>query len=217
MAKTKLRPGGGARKAPGVRKPRKPPKVRIPDGPHCKWPPKCDETHEDGGLTFRQEKFIEHFIDMDGNACRAYMKTFDVTDRFSAKVLACRMMKRQEIIDAIEDRRAEIRDALGITREKLLRPLVGIVEATIDDFSSVVRWGSNRDNFRGLGDKKHAVKSISIGEFGNSVQLHDKQAAINELWKKLGFEKAADTGSERDVTNSLLERVRAINGSGEIK
>jgi hypothetical protein len=209
MAKRKTYPGGGKRKAPGERKPKK--KAIQEIGEHCLYPPLEEQSHEDGGLTWKQEKFVAAYIDCDGNATEAYFRVYGGL-RKSAGELGNRMMKRQEVIDAIEAIREDFRRMAKITREKMLITQIAMYEATLDDFTDVLNRPGNKDSYRGLGRKKKAIKCVSQGEFGNSITLIDPQVALDALWKKLGYEKGSDPTGERDVTGSVHERVLEVLG-----
>lgn len=205
------------KKAPGAQKPRKrkTPAVPIPAPPvgeTCPFPPRAEEDHYEGGLTIEHEKFVELYIETNGNATEAYAQIYKNCTRGSATALACRLMKKQIIADAIETKREEMRRLLNISREKLLRIQAGMALAHLEDFTDVLRSPSRKDSYRGLGDLKHAIKGVTQGEFGNSIQLVGKQEAVNELWKKLGYQQGTDPTGERDVTGTALEAARQILG-----
>jgi hypothetical protein len=87
--------------------------------------------------------------------------------------------------------------------------------AKISEFADVLRDPRDKESYRNLGDSEWALQSVDHSwESGNKIKLVDRQAALNELWKKLGYEKGDDSGRERDVSNSVHERVRFLLGKG---
>lgn len=202
------------KKAPGARKPRTkkpPPDPWAHKEDYCPYPPEAETPHSDGGLTYRQERFIENYLDCDGNATEAYVRAFG-GGRVVAATMACRLMKIDHIVEEIARQRELLAKKLGVTREKLLRVQAAIAFTTMDDLTDVM-WSPRReDSYRGLGDKRHAIKSIKIGEHGNELTMADKQVAINELWKKLGFKEGIDPGDSEADSGGILDTVRTILG-----
>ncbi|SRR5665213_2644801 len=211
------------KKAPGARKPKKTKiKKREVWQWSCEtsqWPkdpiPETYSPHTEGGLTYKQKRFIDFYIDGTGNATEAYARAFPHVTRASAKSLAVEMMSKEHIIDAIESKREEFRILLAVNREKILRVQTAMAMATIDEFVDVFNRPGDVDSYRNLGENIHALKSVKSGEFGNEIQMIDKQAALNELWKKLGFQTGADSNRERDVTDSALNRALTILKGGK--
>lgn len=211
MAKRKTRPGGGSRKAPGVRKPKETPKLI---GEFSPLPPFEELDHRHGGLTLRQEKFVYEYIRCGGNATEAYVVVYG-TDRESSRQLASRMLKKQLVIDAIESKREKIRRDMDITLEEIVTRLVAMWRTGPTDLLPVFRSPSNDDSWRGLvGDKEFMVKEFSQGEFGNTVKTHSIIEVETEIRKILGLKKTSDLGDERDVTESVYDRVRELLGGG---
>jgi tetratricopeptide (TPR) repeat protein len=171
--------------------------------------------HQDGGLTLKQEQFAEAYIDNGGNATEAYLSVYGGS-RTSAGELGHRLLKKVEISDAIETKREALRLALGISREKLLRIQVAMAIGAFDDFLEVFKDPGNEDSYRNLGDAKYAIKGVRVGKFGNELILVDRQAALNELWKKLGYDKDSGADRERDPNSSVLNRALEILGKPRI-
>lgn len=207
------------KKAPGARKPKQRPPPWSFKEDYCPYPPEAEVFHKDGKLTFMQEKFVQAYIDCDGNATEAYWRVYGGL-RESAKTLGNRLMSKVHITEAIDGIREDLRKSLNITREQLLRIQAGMAMATIDDFCKML-WDSagREENYCGLGYKKHAIKSIKVGEFGNEITMVDKQAALNELWKKLGFKEGIDPANSDDDSSGIRADVIEIfrkRNAGEV-
>jgi hypothetical protein len=160
-------------------------------------------------LTYRQERFIDAYIDNGGNATRAYMTANPGVLHSSAGELGHRLLKNVEITAAIESRRTEIRESLAFNREKALRIYIGMVTATGADFARVLKDPENEDSYAGLGDKIHALEYAKASwKNGNEIKLVSKKAALDEIWEKLGLGKDTGSGNWFDGLESLAELVR---------
>jgi len=204
----------GGKKAPGARKPRKPKKEvwQVP-APHSSYPHKDERPHDEGGLTFKQALFVDAYVDNGGNGTEAYLVADPKVTRKSAGVLCCRFLNLEHVIDAIENKRADIRRRLDLPREKLLRIQAAMATAKLSEFADVLRDPADKDAYRHLGDSEWALQSADKSyEHGNKIKLYDRQAALNELWSKLGYEKGTDTSSERDVTGTVLQAALEVLG-----
>lgn len=201
------------KKAPGARKP----KIKtpaIPVGETCPYPPYQELDHEDGGLTFKQERFVHEYLLCGGNATEAYCRAMGKVDHTgAARALASRMMKKQSVLDAIEAKREELRKAADITLDDIIRRKVAMRNTGMSQLLEVLRSPHREDSWRGLvGDKEHVVKKVNQGEFGNSIELHSTQEIDNDLVKILGLKKANDLGRTEADGESVHDRIKEILG-----
>lgn len=203
------------KKAPGARKPRKKKEVWNYPQKCSQWPPKDLEPHHDGGLTHTQALFVDAYVDNGGNATDAYQFACPHVTRASAAVLGCLALNKEHVVDAIDKKHVDIRRRLNLPREKLLRIQAAMATAKLSEFAEVLRDPRDKESYRNLGDSEWALQGADHSyENGNKIKLCDRQAALDELWKKLGYEKTDDSGRERDVTGSVHARIRELNGKG---
>lgn len=152
-------------------------------------------------LTWREERFVEHYVENGGNGTKAYIAAG--YSRIGANANASRLIARDIIREAIDHERDRLRTAHSFTRDKAIRILIAMATATVDDFADVLADPDSRESYRGLGDKRYALTSAECSlKFGNSVKLVDRRAALNDLWEKLGLDK----DSSEDDRVSFLER-----------
>lgn len=164
-------------------------------------------------LTWREERFVEAYIDNGGNGTQAALRTLEVSTYASAADAACTMLKKPYIIDAIANSRAETSRILKFNRADALKIYLGMALATADEFTQVLKDPRVPDNYRGLGNKKHAIKSVKHShKHGNEVTFVDKKAALDELWNKLGLGKEASAGNWFDGFEQLADFIRDAKG-----
>lgn len=166
-------------------------------------------------LSYREERFIEHFIDNGGNATQAYMQAYGVSAS-TANTNGPRLLVRAGISEAIEAERARLRQLLNFDREKALRIYLGMAIATVDDFAAVLKNPESRAAYRGLGEKRYALKSAKKSfKNGNEVQLVDRKAALDALWEKLGLGKEAGGRDRTAFLDAILALAGTARGEGE--
>lgn len=154
-------------------------------------------------LTYKQEKFVHEYVRNGGNGARAAQHAYPGMTLEVAASMAAENLRKPHIAAYLEQWREEARAAARFTRDDAIAILVGMATATQDDFCEVLRRPGDEDSYTGLGYKKHAIKGVSESfKNGNSVQLVDKKAVIDDLWDKLGLDKEASAGDRI----SFLER-----------
>ena len=213
-AKRKTPQAGASGKAPGAPRAKNTPPLEAwkIKAVHSVYPPPQHEDHEDGGLTYAQARFVQAYIDNNGNARAAYMIAFPHVTWGSAAVMGHYLLQKESIQSALEAEREEMRQALGVTREKLLRVQVAMAFSTIDQLTNVFRAPGAKDSYREIGMARYAIKSVKQGEFGNELTMVDRQAALNELWTKLGFKEGSDSkDSGTDKTRVYADVIDILN------
>ncbi len=160
-------------------------------------------------LTYQESIFVQHYLDTN-SATEAYVRVFGCK-RTTANSHGPSWLSKPHIIEAIESKRKELEDLLGISRQKMLAIKAGILLATMDDFHELRKSPGNIEAYANLGYKKYALKTIKIGEFGNEIVLMDKGEAWDELWKKLGYEKGPDSKSGQNVLERVFARIDKIS------
>lgn len=211
MAKHKVVRGTARGKAPGVQKPKSNPTPEpIPAAEP--QPTELDQARalREKKLTqYKHERFVDEYIDNNGNATQAYMKVYKC-EYETANTNGPRLLVHAGIQALIDQTRAEQKLALGMSREKLLRIQVAMAVTTIDEVVEVGRNHLDEASYAGLGDKRYAIKSAEPGQFGTKLHLNDRQAAVNELWAKLGIKTQPDSGRGESTTRSLLKKLGIV-------
>ncbi len=159
-----------------------------------------------GELNWQQTRFVENYISNGGNATVAYIDAG--YSRNGAGQSAFKMLESPTIQLAIEQERQRMANLLNFKREDALRLLLGIATASVDDFAPVVKDYKDRENYKELGAKRHAIKSVEKTKFGTKITLHDKREAINDLWDKLGLGETGSKGNWFDGLDELMQLVR---------
>ena len=176
-------------------------------------------------LTWREETFVNAYVENDGNASLAYRAVSPSCTSGSARAAGCEYLAKANIQEAIALRREAVAKRLDISREKLLRAYAGIAFAKHQEFNKVLQDPGNKANYKGLGDSEYAIKSIKRKQTTRrdrdgaetdtdegEIVLCDRLAALNELWDKLGIDKGDRPKSWAD---GLEELIGAIGKSQE--
>lgn len=164
-------------------------------------------------LTYKQERFIDAYIDNGGNGTRAYLSAYPGVVVTTARTEAAKLLAKPCISEAVEERRADMRATINVTREKALRAYAGMAFCTLADFAAVLKDPENEDAYRGLGDKIHGLEyAKSSFKNGNEIKLVGKKAALDALWDKLGLGEEGGSGNWFDGLGELAEFVRATKG-----
>lgn len=187
--KTAREAAGG--RAPGVRAA----KMQLPSIPEIKK------------LSYEERKFVEAYCENGGNGTRAYLCGWPDAAVSTAGTESYRLLKNPQIQTAIEETRARWADAVNFKREKYFRIRVAQATATLDEFTEVMRNPYDKEAYARLGDLKFALEYAQEGKNGNSIQLVNKEPALNELATVFGFNKPNDSRDWSPDEGSILSRV----------
>lgn len=159
-----------------------------------------------GELTWQQERFVEYYVSNGGNASRAYVQAGYRNG--SPNVGAAILLKLQKVKDAVAAEREHFQSVLNFKREDQLLILHGMATATVDDFDGVDP--SDKESFRHLGYKRHAVQSLEQTKDGVRIKLCNKREALDGLAAILGFEAGSDSGSREDLDLGMGDALARI-------
>lgn len=133
----------------------------------------------------RRRQFIVNYL-QHFNATRAYIDA-GYGDGPAAGTCASRLLNSAEV-------RPQIEEALrkgGITKERLVERLAGMMEADLGDFADVLtgRAGLRELKERGVNTRLLKSMTVTTTEAGGSVrvEMHDQQAAVMNIAKLLGL------------------------------
>lgn len=174
-----------------------------------------DHTEEPRPLTEREARFVqEYFLDRNGAAAA---RRAGYSHRRAA-VTAHELLHRPEVQLAIEAKRAELRERIGIQQERVIEELSRIAFANLPD---VLDWGPKGlklKSSRNLPpDVAAAVAEVRETQYGIGVKLHSKTDALGKLMDYLGMVVSRELRFDFDYS-SLPEEylVRITNGEQPI-
>ena len=165
-----------------------------------------------GDLNWKQTKFVENYISNGGNATVAYIDAG--FSKNGARQGASRLLTNVDIIEAIAIERERLQTILNFNREHYFRIQIGIATARISDFAPLFKNHTDRENYKSLGHKEYALKSVKASEYGTEIQLCERQAALNELWTKFGLGESGNKGNWFDGLDELMELIKKTKTGG---
>lgn len=176
-------------------------------------------------LNAKQKIFVSHYL-TDRNATKAATAC-----GYSAKTAGsagCTLLKNPNVRLAVEQglkriaRETEMAAlGKGVTRERWVEELIRIGFSSIDDVALVTRTGKKGD-LRDVDviptDERSAlfgsaIKKISAGKYGPTVELHSKQAALETLGKAAGWIKDSLELSSKNGESIAVNLTMPANGS----
>lgn len=157
-------------------------------------------------LTWRETRFIEEYLKNGGNATRAAIEVG--CPLAGAQVQGSRMLSKVIRCGALDAAKERWASQAAISRDELLRILIGQVTASLDDFALILSDPDNREAYRDLGYRRFALeaakKSLKNGNEVKIISNGERKAIIDDLWFKLGFDKTAGDRTRLDVLGQLL-------------
>ena len=156
-------------------------------------------------MTEKQQRFIDEYM-VDFNATRAVIAAG--YSHKSANVMGAQLLAIPKIRKEINRRKAEAREGLRISAERVLWEMAALSFSNIFDYVEVIdgklRLKEMPSEIQG------AVSSIKVTKNGIEIKLHDKLKALEFLAKYMGL---ADKKSIEPTENNLFE---AIDSLGEV-
>lgn len=157
-------------------------------------------------------KFVSEYIKNPSDPAGAYIRAgYKTENEKYAEKAAAKLLKRPEIIDAMEELQENIIEKVKsrqiMKRGEGLEILSEMGRASVADFYDA----NNLIDLKSASLPLHAVKEITFktdknGTVVTNVKLYDKKAVIDEIANIQGWKKNADE-AQPDELNKLLERV----------
>lgn len=135
-------------------------------------------------LTPRRWEFVRQYVAL-GNGSAAARKA-GYSER-SASSEASRLLKNDEVIEALEYYRASEAERLGVTPESIIAELASIAFADLGDYVRIVDGAPVVDMSELPAGATRAIASIDETSSGVRFKLHDKQAALVTLARSFGL------------------------------
>ena len=141
-------------------------------------------------LTPRRWEFVRQYVALNNGSAAARRAGY--SER-SASSEASRLLKNDEVMQAVEWYRASEAERLGVTAERVLAELAAIAFADLGDYVRVVDGVPVLDMSELPAGATRALASVDSSSSGGvRFKLHDKQAALVTLARSFGL-LAADS------------------------
>ncbi len=142
-------------------------------------------------LTEKQKRFVEEYL-IDLNATQAYKRAgYSVKNDVTARVEGCKLLKKPNIQQKIQELREEQSKRTQITADMVLAELAAIA---FSDRTMIARV--NADGMVELSETdklpievKKSISRIKEGKFGVEISSFDKVKALELIGKHLGMFK----------------------------
>lgn len=157
-------------------------------------------------LSWRQEQFVEYYVKNGGNATQAALSAG--YPRSSAYQRGYELVKKSDILKAIEDERDRLKIGAKFDRSDAIKILVSLATTTPDQVMVALNKPYSRTRYKGLGDKKLAicVERTPDGYIASTPSASERRAATNDLWEKLGL---GDRTTKENWIDGLAELLLA--------
>tara|TARA_R110000824_G_scaffold152470_1_gene323687 strand:+ start:8046 stop:8573 length:528 start_codon:yes stop_codon:yes gene_type:complete len=163
---------------------------------------------KEGRLSAKQSRFVEEYL-VDLNATEAAKRAgYSV---LSAKQIGTENLSKPAVALEIERRIQDRNARTEITQDLVIQELGKIAFSNVGD---VATWSggtvSVMDSESLPKTALSAVSQVSVGQYGISLRMHDKRAALVDLGKHLGmFRERVDVEIRdgADVVRTLFDRL----------
>lgn len=179
-------------------------------------------------LTQKQENFCLAYLET-GNASEAYRSSYNASKMKTDTInqAASRLLADSKISARVSELRGKIQSTAIMTREEALERLTRMASVRITDIAEfneqVVGEDENGDPVKQTvwriknsdeltPEAAASIKSITATKFGPKLEMHDPQAAIQQIAKLQGWE--APKKIEGELTISEIRR-RIIDTDSE--
>lgn len=147
-------------------------------------------------LTLLDEKFCHAYVLNGGNAADAYKEAIPDSDQYADKTIynkVCIIAQRPEIVLRVMEIRADLREKLNITRERIVEELIPLAFANTSDYLEVEEdvlgnqsvkiktW--NKISRRKLAAVSEVKQVLTQAGSSIVIKFHSKLAALEQLAK----------------------------------
>ena len=167
----------------------------------------CEGAHNEimgAKLTIKQEKFCNYYIEC-GNASEAYRRAYNaekmadktIWERASRLLLECKVSAR------VEELRAELKEKSDLKKEDTVRWLADLINFEPAEYLYVKSVNDIPKKYRRL------VQSLRPTEDGFLIEFCDKQKAIDQITKMLGWNEAEkhEVGIREPMTSEKAKEI----------
>lgn len=161
-----------------------------------------------GKLSAKQALFVEEYL-VDLNATEAALRAGYSAK--SAKQIGTENLSKPAVAAAIEKRTKDRVERIELSQDLVVQELAKIAFANISDVAS---WDGAqvavKDSESLSKTALSAVSSVAAGQYGVTLRMHDKRAALVDLGKHLGMFKEKvelEVRDGADVVKTLFDRL----------
>ncbi len=165
-----------------------------------------DEVDENEELSEQEKLFVLYYLECF-NAKQAYIQAgFKVNTDGSARVGACRLMKKPKVINEIKRLQALRKELLFANEADIIERLQRIAFADINHVVNISKNGreitmKSADEIDGS-----LIESIGNDKFGIKIKMSDRMQALNLLFKYYGLDSMDKHKKSIDEAKLALER-----------
>ena len=165
-----------------------------------------DEVDENEELSEQEKLFVLYYLECF-NAKQAYIQAgFKVNTDGSARVGACRLMKKPKIINEIKRLQALRKELLFANEADIIERLQRIAFADINHVVNISKNGREITMKSAEEIDGSLIESIGNDKFGIKIKMSDRMQALNLLFKYYGLDSMDKHKKSIDEAKLALER-----------
>lgn len=175
-----------------------------------------DEVDENEELSEQEKLFVLYYLECF-NAKQAYIQAgFKVNTDGSARVGACRLMKKPKIINEIKRLQALRKELLFANEADIIERLQRIAFADINHVVNISKNGREITMKSAEEIDGSLIESIGNDKFGIKIKMSDRMQALNLLFKYYGLDSMDKHKKSIDEAKLALERKIAEQKTPEV-
>lgn len=165
-----------------------------------------DEVDENEELSEQEKLYVLYYLECF-NAKQAYIQAgFKVNTDGSARVGACRLMKKPKIINEIKRLQALRKELLFANEADIIERLQRIAFADINHVVNISKNGREITMKSAEEIDGSLIESIGNDKFGIKIKMSDRMQALNLLFKYYGLDSMDKHKKSIDEAKLALER-----------
>lgn len=165
-----------------------------------------DEVDENEELSEQEKLFVLYYLECF-NAKQAYIQAgFKVNTDGSARVGACRLMKKPKVINEIKRLQALRKELLFANEADIIERLQRIAFADINHVVNISKNGREITMKSAEEIDGSLIESIGNDKFGIKIKMSDRMQALNLLFKYYGLDSMDKHKKSIDEAKLALER-----------
>lgn len=165
-----------------------------------------DEVDENEELSEQEKLFVLYYLECF-NAKQAYIQAgFNVNTDGSARVGACRLMKKPKVINEIKRLQALRKELLFANEADIIERLQRIAFADINHVVNISKNGREITMKSAEEIDGSLIESIGNDKFGIKIKMSDRMQALNLLFKYYGLDSMDKHKKSIDEAKLALER-----------
>ncbi len=161
------------------------------------------------GLSEKHEAFVREYL-LQNNATKAYMTVYPNSSYDAARTSSSELLAKANIKVYIDELTGNLEKQLGLSKAKVVDEFMKIAFAT---FANLNKDWLTQKEFDDLSDREKAciseIKTETIvGDNWSKevlkIKLHDKQRALENIAKLLGYNDQVDPGRDINIQINVI-------------